>query len=251
MSTQRRSSEQASVLIPQMRTSSRKGGKFTRVVVEAGIVKVATPISEPATVEKWADSCAPVIQSWARAGCTTVFDAGIVSISNSNNRLMIGVTTSPICTPLPVRFLGAFSINSAEGVLPGDTPPVSIGNVTVRSVKYRADGSIHGFTAAVNEPYINNLNPKGGPWGTLNYPTDKLKDLIPKGMSKGWQLLVHSNSDRATDQSLDCYEVILPNGKDEKMMHRIEHFTVTSSNQVSRAASLGLGISHTIGNIYY
>ena len=34
-------------------------------------------------------------------------------------------------------------------------------------------------------------------------------------------------------------------------MHRIEHFTVTYPNQVSRAASLGLGISHTIGHVYY
>ncbi|KAL2059549.1 hypothetical protein ABVK25_000842 [Lepraria finkii] len=167
MSIQRRSSEQASVLIPQMRISSRKGGKITGVVVEAGIVKVATPISEPATVEKWADSCAPVIQSWARAGCTTVFDIGIGSVSNSDIKLMGGVTTSPICTPLPVPFLGAFSINSAEGgLLPGDTPPVSIGNVTVRSVKYWADGSIQGFTAAVNEPCINNLNPRDDPCGT-------------------------------------------------------------------------------------
>ena len=179
------------------------------------------------------------------------------SVSDSDINLTGAITSSPICTPLPVRFLGAISINSVEkGLLPSDTPPVLLGNVTVRSIKYWADGSTQGFTAAVNEPYINNLNPKDDPCSTLNYPYDSKKetpltDLISKWMSKGWQLLVQSNGDRATDRALGCSEEILPKTKDETIMHRIEHFTVTSPAQVSRTASLSLGISHNIGHVYY
>ncbi|KAK3170685.1 hypothetical protein OEA41_002767 [Lepraria neglecta] len=228
----------------------RKSDKLTGVVVEAGVGKVAKPIPVPTTSDEWSVLCKPVLQTWARAGCTTVFDAGIGSVSDSDINFTGAITTSPICTPLPVRFLGAVSINSVEkGLLPSNTPPVLLGNVT-------ADGSTQGFTAAVNEPYIKNLNPKPDPCGTLNYPYDSKKetpltDLMSKWMAKGWQLLVHSNGDRATDRALGCSEEILPKTKDETIMQRIEHFTVTSPAQVSRAASLGLGISHTIGHVYY
>ena len=170
---------------------------------------------------------------------------------------MAAVTKTSACTPLPVRILGAVSINSAEkGLLRSETPPVLLANVAVRSIKYWADGSTQGFTAAVNEPYINNLNPKGDPCGTLKYPYDSknetsLTGLLSKWMSKGWQLLVRSNGDQATDQTLDCYEAMMSKNNNEKIMYRIEHFNVTSHNQVERAANLGLGISHTLGHVYY
>ena len=72
------------------------------------------------------------------------------------------------CLALPVHFLGAVSINYivAGGEMPSNKPPLSLSNVLVRSIKYWADVSTQGFTAAVNEPYINNLNPKGDPRGT-------------------------------------------------------------------------------------
>ena len=237
----------------------KKDGKLTGVVVEAGVGKIAKPIPKPGTVEAWAKLCAPVIETWVKAGCTTVFDAGIGSVTQDDLQLMACATTNPLVSPLPVRFLGAVSIN-AVGKLPSKKPPVSLGNVHVRSIKYWADGSTQGFTAAVNEPYINNLNPKGDPRGTLNYPPDpatgksQLQCLMAEWLERGWQLLVHANGDRATDQVLDCYKAILSDSRNDKMRHRIEHFTVTSPcppNQVTRAAALGLGISHTIGHVYY
>ena len=214
----------------------RKDRKLTGVVVEAGINKIATQIPNPGTIEAWARLCAPVIESWAKAGCTTVLDAGIGSVSQGNLQLMKYVTTNRLVSPLPVRFLGAVSINylAAGHSMPSNKPPVSLGNLLVRSIKYRADGSTQGFIAAVNEPYINNLNPKGDPRGTLNYPPDpatgksKLQCLMAEWLERGWQLLVHANGDRATDQVLDCYESILSKSKNDQMMHRIEHFTVTS-----------------------
>ena len=113
----------------------------------------------------------------------------------------------PTClaSPLPVRFLGAVSINYivAGGEMPSNKSPLSLGNVLVRSIKYWADVSMQGLTAAVNEPCINNLNPKGDPRGTLNYAPDKLQDLMAGWLKRGWQLIVHANGDRATDQVFD------------------------------------------------
>ena len=240
----------------------RKDGKLTGVVVEVGISKIAGSVPMPRTGETWAKLCKPVIESWAKAGCTTVFDAGIGNLSSNDFQLMKCVTTSRLISPLPLRFLGAVSINyiAGGGEMPSNKPPLVMGNVHVRSIKYWADGSTQGFTAAVNEPYINNLNPRGDPCGTLNYPPDpttgksKLQGLMAEWLERGWQLIVHANGDRATDQVLDIYKAILPKSRKDKMMHRIEHFTVTSSgcpNQVTRAAALGLGVSHTIGHVYY
>ena len=168
----------------------RKDGKLTGVVVEAGVSKIAKPIPKPRTVEAWAKLCAPVIKTWAKAGCTTVFDAGIGSVTQDDLGLLACVTTNLLVTPLPVRFRGAVSIN-AVGKLPSKKTPVSLGNVLVRSIKYWADGSTQGFTAAVNEPYINNLNPKGDPRGTLNYPPNpatgksQLQCLMAEWLERG------------------------------------------------------------------
>lgn len=112
--------------------------------------------------------------------------------------------------------------------MPSKKPPLSLGNVLARSIKYWADASTQGFTAAVKEPYINNLNLKGDPQGTLNYNPQQLQNLMAEWMECHWQLIVNANGDRATDQALGCYEAVLSKSKNEKIMHRIEHLTVAS-----------------------
>lgn len=74
-----------------------------------------------------------------------------------------------------------------------------------------------------------------------------------KWMKKGWQVSIHANGDHAVDQSLECYEAVFKQLPDRKkdIKHRIEHFTVCNTTQVQKAASLGLGVSHTIGHVYY
>jgi predicted amidohydrolase YtcJ len=226
-------------------------GKLTGVIYElaVGAIGLLMPQPNPEIMIRY---CQQTLEKWASAGCTTIFDAGIGSGGSSDIPLLKAVTA----TPPPVRFYGAVSIH----ILPKDAntaslfqPPVKLGNVEVQAVKYWADGSTQGFTAALNQLYCQ---PPVGmpPFGTLNYVDENFlyKDMAP-WIKAGFQMIVHANGDRATQQTLNVYEAILKANPDvpHAGMHRIEHFTVTNPDQRTRAKDLGLAVSHTIGHVNY
>jgi predicted amidohydrolase YtcJ len=76
---------------------------------------------------------------------------------------------------------------------------------------------------------------------------------LPGSPNARWQLLVHSNGDRSTDQVLAAYDAVLGHVADPTpgLIHRIEHFTVTTPAQVATAKRLGLGVSNTMGHVHY
>jgi predicted amidohydrolase YtcJ len=80
-----------------------------------------------------------------------------------------------------------------------------------------------------------------------------MKDNIATEMqwwaSRGYQLMVHVNGDCASEVVLDAFEKL--HTPDPSIKHRLEHFTVTQSKQIERAAKLNLYASHTIGHVKY
>ena len=226
-------------------------GKLTGVIFEQAVGTIGSliPLPKPATMVGFAQQ---VLKGWASSGCTTIFDAGIGTTGSSDIPLLAAVTAT---TP-PVRFFGALSIH----ILPTDAniaslfrPPVKIGNVEAQAVKFWADGSTQGFTAALNEPYLQ--PPPGMPlFGTLNYPDENaLYTVMAPWFKAGFQIVVHANGDRATQQALNVYTALLKAYPDipHAGMHRIDHFTVTEAYQRARAKALGLAVSHTIGHVNY
>ena len=113
-------------------------------------------------------------------------------------------------------------------------------------IAYQADGSVEDCAAALGEPYLN-----GHGSGRLNHEEETLREQMRAWHEAGWQLVVHSNGDRATEQVLRCYEAILAEDPPAGGLHRIEHFTVPRDEQIAKAAALGLSVSHTINQIYY
>ncbi|MCJ1399061.1 hypothetical protein MMC11_002263 [Xylographa trunciseda] len=226
-------------------------GKLTGVIFELAVSKIGllVPTVDTATMIGY---CQEVLKVWASSGCTTIFDAGIGSVGSTDIPLLTAVTAAPP----PVRFYGAVSVH----VLPKDPntasllkPPVKLGSVEVQAVKFWADGSTQGFTAALNQPYY--LPPLDMPrFGTLNYVDENLlyTEMVP-WIKAGFQMLVHANGDRAIQQTLNVYEAILKAypGVPHAGMHRVEHFTVTEPDQRTRAKDLGLAVSHTIGHVNY
>jgi predicted amidohydrolase YtcJ len=118
----------------------------------------------------------------------------------------------------------------------------------VQAIKFWLDGSTQGFTAAVQEPYLNQPNNLG----ILNYESDeKLLGLLVPFLKTGWQLILHANGDRAIEQALrvlDTAFTAVPN-RNRKIVHRLEHVTVVSKKQLVRAVELGLGVSHLIAHV--
>lgn len=117
-------------------------------------------------------------------------------------------------------------------------------------VKFISDGSTQGLTAALNDPYVYPKNTANR--GNLDYQTEDLYQQMKIYFDQGWQLAVHANGDRAIDQTLSNYERLLagnPNPKERRL--RIEHFTVNTPDEVSRAVKIGAIPGFTIGHVDY
>lgn len=117
-------------------------------------------------------------------------------------------------------------------------------------VKFISDGSTQGLTAALNEPYAY---PAGTTFrGDLNYKDEQLLATMKPYFDQGWQISVHANGSRAVEQTLNNYAKLLDGtSQPEKRRLRIEHFTVTTPEQLVRTKQLGVVPGFTIGHVHY
>ncbi len=194
--------------------------------------------------ERVAELGACVLRELAMRGCTTVYDVGIGQLAGvAEHRLLGALARAP---GAPVRVRGAFTpeLATALGVAPGTGDE----HYDVVGISYAADGSIDDFTAALGEPYLN-----GHSGGTLAHEDAKLREALRAWRDAGWQLVVHSEGDRATEQVLRCFEALLDEEGPVVLggPHRIDRFTVVRDEQLARTAALGLSVSHPINQIYY
>ncbi len=189
------------------------------------------------------------MKSWAARGTTTVFDAGIGLTSGWPE---IALIKSILGDPLLPRFGGALAIQTLQpfvGFLEVLAPPPwSVSAARVQAIKFWLDGSIQGFSAAVKELYLDQPNNLG----IVNYESDeKLFSLLVPILQAGWQLILHANDDRAIEQALRVLDTAfnaVPD-RNREIVHRLEHVTVVSREQLVRAVTLGLGVSHLIAHV--
>ena len=101
----------------------------------------------------------------------------------------------------------------------------------VDTVKFLADGGLSGATAALSMPY-RHANTRG----MLRFERDELESLAREAHDAGLRIATHAIGDVTIDQVLDVYEAL---GRGP-MRHRIEHFGLPSSEQIARAAQMGV-----------
>ncbi len=217
-------------------------GRLTGVVYEGPAIQRCVRAVPQPTAAQVAELGARTLRDLAARGCTTIYDAGIgVLAGAADHELLRSLAHAP---DAPLRVRGAFTpeLASALGAVPGGGDD----RYDVVGIKFWADGSTQGFTGALREPYLH-----GRGSGKLNHEEHELREAMRGWHQAGWQLVVHSNGDRASEQVLRCFEAILAGQAPAEVRHRIEHFTVASDEQTARAAALGLSLSHTINHIYY
>jgi predicted amidohydrolase YtcJ len=106
------------------------------------------------------------------------------------------------------------------------------------------DGSIGARTASLMAPYADDEGT-----GAVYYSDDELAEFFHDGHSAGLQVGVHAIGDRAIEQVISTWERVYQ-ALDSRQRrhfrarrHRVEHFEMASSDQIERAAILGLGVS--------
>lgn len=101
------------------------------------------------------------------------------------------------------------------------------------------DGSFGSRTAALSEPYWDDKQNMG----RLYFGQEEIDSFVSSAHKSGLQIAVHAIGDRAIEQILSSYEKVLEQYPAGDHRHRIEHFEIPTSDQINRAARLGLILS--------
>ena len=103
-------------------------------------------------------------------------------------------------------------------------------------LKLLCDGSLGARTAALSEPYHDDLNNQG----LLIHSDKQLEQLIKTADEYNMQIVAHAIGDRALDQLLDAYSKIIV--KNNAHRHGVVHCQVSRKDQLERMIDMKLHI---------
>jgi len=105
----------------------------------------------------------------------------------------------------------------------------------IGAMKFYADGSLIGGTAAFEEPY----GVPAASRGSLYWQPEELCEMIVAAHVGGWQVGVHAQGDRAIESALVAIEAAVQSQPREHR-HRLEHAGYPTAEQIRRMAKLGV-----------
>jgi hypothetical protein len=194
-----------------------------------------------ATLEELVAAVGRAGRAFVAAGLTTVCDAQVTSrefrgYREAYRRGDWWVRTA--CMPLSHQLNEYGSIGLAG--------PFGNDEFWLGAIKFYADGSLIGGTAAFWEPYGEH----GEFGGSLFWEEDELRTMIVEAHSQGWQVGVHAQGDRAIDATLDAFEAAGLAHPRTDARHRIEHAGCPTPDQIHRMADLGVIAVNQPGYLY-
>jgi predicted amidohydrolase YtcJ len=106
----------------------------------------------------------------------------------------------------------------------------------IGAMKIFTDGSLVGRTAAMHDCYAGEPDNRG----YLQADAADLTATIIAAHRSGWQVAAHAIGDRAIDLALDAYAEAQRRYPRADTRHRIEHFSLSRPEHVTRVARLGV-----------
>ncbi|MEE9162789.1 MAG: amidohydrolase family protein, partial [Candidatus Neomarinimicrobiota bacterium] len=209
------------------------------------LVQAVVPDPSPADIRRW---LLAALDRAAQAGLTEIHDAGV------------DAATLDVVKELADE--GRMSLRY-YGMLDGDDdallasyfdrgPLINYaGRVTVRAVKFYADGALGSRGAALLAPYSDDP----GNRGLILTPQAELEAKVVRTLQAGFQPCTHAIGDRANRLVLDVYERALAAVGGSGFRPRIEHVQVLARRDVRRFPRLGviaaMQPSHATSDMYW
>lgn len=222
-------------------------GKLTGKLIEPPAYKAFAASMKPPSEQAIVEAYMKTVRNMSATGITTSSEIAMGAVLPlEQEHAMVEEFTHQPNFPLRIRgyLWGVTLPQGFSSLKPGQGDDM----FRMIGVKYIADGSTQGLTAALNQPYAYPPGTKNR--GNLDWEDDKLLGVSKPLFDQGWQISVHANGDRAVDQALNLYDRLLEGETNpEARRPRIEHFTVTNESQVERAKRLGVAPSMTIGHV--
>jgi predicted amidohydrolase YtcJ len=183
-----------------------------------------------APIEQLVDAVERAGRAFLSAGLTTVCDAQVTRRELTAYRAARDAGRLPLRTvamPLSHQLDEYHSIGLAG--------PLGDDRLRIGAMKFYADGSLIGGTAAFSEPYGRS----GELTGSLYWGAEDLASMIDRAHRDGWQVGVHVQGDRAMQIVLDAIESAVK-AVPREHRHRLEHAGFPTPGQIARIAALGV-----------
>jgi predicted amidohydrolase YtcJ len=117
------------------------------------------------------------------------------------------------------------------------------GRLAAQAVKIWADGGMSSRTAAIHGTYP--VPPYGS--GILYFEPAELTAMVRDFDTRGFQVCIHAQGDRAIEIALDAYAQTLAEAPGNPRRHRIEHGGAMYPALTARAAELGIVVASQPG----
>ena len=207
-------------------------GELTGLLEETAIERVAAARPEPGFAERLAGLLEAIAQAHA-VGITAVHSHDVHQPGELEAVRALYAAARERGRPLRVALdVGAAALADARAWGPsghGD-PWLRMG-----SIKFFADGSLGGRTAALREPYADG---DGRERGLLRHEPEELAALVAEAAAGGYQVAVHCIGDRAVDVALAAVEAA--RGRGGPGRHRLIHVQVMAPEHPARLAAAGV-----------
>lgn len=110
------------------------------------------------------------------------------------------------------------------------------GRLTLRAVKFIADGALGSRGAAMHEPYAD----EPGNTGLMLMEPAEIEHLTREAAAAGFQPCIHAIGDRANTAVLDAFEAVLAEHPGEDRRFRVEHAQLLRTADIPRFRRLGV-----------
>lgn len=210
----------------------RETAELTGLLEETAIERVAAARPQPGFAERLA-GLLDAIRTAHAAGITAVHTHDVHHPGELEGVLALYAAARERGRPLRVALdVGweAFADARAWGPSGHGDPWVRMG-----SIKFFADGSLGGRTAALREPYADG---DGQERGMLRHPPEELAAHVAAAAAAGYQVAIHCIGDRAVDVALQA--VAAARGRGGPGRHRLIHVQVMAPEHPGRLAAAGV-----------
>lgn len=212
---------------PGGRYGRRADGRLDGVLYDQALQKLQDWGPSP---EEMAQGLERASAAWARAGITTVHDAG--GPWGYLKVLLDASLAGRVTQTVHAMIWNGLGVRQLEAFLPAELRTgFALGNVHIGAAKVMVDGSSSGPTAATREGYA--VRPEDQ--GLLYQSFDELHDLLSRAHRQGFQVTTHAVGDRAIAMTIDVMERL-----DNPRRPRIEHCAMCPPDLIARMALNGI-----------
>lgn len=218
-------------------TKDPQGGKFLRddkgeltgVLVDNAMDVVTAKIPPP-TLEQHQARLKAAMERAVSVGLTGIHDAGM---DLETFRIL---SAWDQINSLPIRIYAMADGQGKDAQEYLDRGPFQGVKLSMRAVKFLADGALGSRGAALHAPYSDDRKHSG----LLLFKPEELQSRVDAFMERGFQVCVHAIGDKANTLVLDAIESATKKTGGGPGRHRLEHAQVMRLTDIPRLKSLGV-----------